>query len=110
MIVVGTLSYISMGLICLVVGMRMRRGIGRYRISRRVFVHYEELPLKERIKTSNSLLVFGVTLLACATYSKIPDLLMAAFFVMALFFFVLYTVVQRDLRTAAQAVVRSKTG
>jgi hypothetical protein len=35
---------------------------------------------------------------------------MAVFFFAALFFFVLYVVIQRDLRRAAQEIARTKAG
>jgi hypothetical protein len=109
-IVVGTLGYALLGLACITAGMRTRRGVGKYTISRKVKVSYEELPLRERIRTSNALLVLGAALLLCATFSLLPEPVMAVFFLTALFFFVLYVVIQRDLRRAAQEIARTKAG
>ncbi|MGH3240891.1 MAG: hypothetical protein ACRDNL_10940 [Spirillospora sp.] len=108
--IVGTVGYGWLGLVCIVVGMRMRRGIGRYMISRAVKVSYEELPLRERVRTSNSLIAMGTAFLACATFSVVPEFVMMIFFGVAFGFFVLYVVTQRELRRAAQEVVRSKAG
>jgi hypothetical protein len=109
-IVVGTLGYALLGLACVTGGVRTRRGIGKYAISRNVKVSYEELPLRERIRTSNALILLGAALLLCSTFSRLPEPVMAVFFFAALFFFVLYVVIQRDLRRAAQEIARTKAG
>ncbi len=109
-IVVGTLGYALLGLACIAVGMRTRRGIGKYTVSRNVKVSYEELPPRERTRTSNALLLLGLVLLLCATFSLFPEPVMAALFLTALFFFVVYIMTQRDLRRAAQEIARTKAG
>ncbi|WUH99732.1 hypothetical protein OHR68_40650 [Spirillospora sp. NBC_00431] len=109
-VVVGTVGYVWLGLVCIVVGVRTRRGIGRYMISRRVKVSYEELPLRERVRASNSLFAMGAAFLLCATFSLVPEPVMMLFFLIALLLFVFYVVTQRWLRRAAQEVARSKTG
>lgn len=110
MIVIGTLSYILMGLVCILIGMRMRKGIGKYTISRSAKVSYHKLPLRERIRTSNSLLALGAALLLAGTYSLVPGPVMTVYFLTALFFFVLYVVIQRDLRRSAQEIARTRQG
>jgi hypothetical protein len=109
-IVVGTLSYALLGIACIATGVRTRRGIGKHTISRKVKVSYEELPFRERIRTSNALFALGAALLLCATFSLLPEPVMAVLFLAALFFFVLYVVIQRDLRRAAQEIARTKAG
>jgi hypothetical protein len=109
-IVVGTLGYALLGIACITTGVRTRRGIGKYAISRKVKVSYEELPSRELTRTSNALLVLAVALLLCATFSLLPKFVVAVLFWATLFPFVLYAVIQRDLRRAAQEIARTKAG
>ncbi|TDB81140.1 hypothetical protein E1264_33160 [Actinomadura sp. KC216] len=109
-IVFGTLGYGLLGLACLTTGMRMRRGIGKYTISRKAKVDYAELPLTERIRASNALLILGTALLLCATFSIVPEPVMALTFLTTLFLFIFYLIVQRDLRRAAQEIARARAG
>ena len=110
MIVVGTLGYALLGIACIVTGVRTRRGVGKYTISRNVKVNYKELPLRERIRTSNALLALGVVLLLCSTFGFLPEIVMAVFFSAGLLFFVIYIVIQRDLRRSAQGIARARLG
>jgi hypothetical protein len=109
-IIIGTLGYALLGLACVAVAMRTRRGTGNYTISRNVKVSYGKLPLRERIRTSNALVALGAALLLCATFSLLPTPVMVVFFLTALCLFVLYVVSQRDLRRAAQEIARTEPG
>lgn len=107
-IFVGTLAYAVLGLACITAGMRARKGIGQYKVSRTAKVSYNELPRRERIRTGNALLALGAALLLCATFSLLPVPVMVAFFLAALACFVLWVVIQRDLRRAAQEIARTR--
>jgi membrane protein YqaA with SNARE-associated domain len=107
-VIVGSLAYALLGLACLTAGVKTRRGIGTYRVSRQVRVSYEELPLRERVRTGNALFAFGAALLLCAAFSLVPDPVTAALFLTALLLFVVYVVVQRGLRRAAQEIARTR--
>ncbi|MVZ99262.1 hypothetical protein F8568_002430 [Actinomadura sp. LD22] len=109
-IVVGTVAYAALGLACIAVGVRTRKGVGKYKVSRSAKVSYEELPLRERTRTGNALLVLGVALLLCSPFSLLPGPAVAVVFLVALCCFVAYLVIQVGLRRAAQAVVRAKAG
>jgi len=107
-VIVGTLAYVLLGVACLVAGVKTHRGMGAYSVSRTVKVSYEELPLRERVRTDYALLVLGAALLLCATFSLVPDPVIAVFFLTALVFFVVYVVVQTGLRRAAQEIARTR--
>ncbi|TDC61352.1 hypothetical protein E1200_28990 [Actinomadura sp. GC306] len=107
-VVVGTLAYALLGVACLATGVKTRRGTGEYSISRKVKVSYEELPPRERVRTSNALFALGTALLVCATYSLVPDPVIAVFFLTAVVLFAVYAVVQRGLRRAAQDIARTR--
>lgn len=109
-IVIGTLAYALLGLVCVAEGVRTRRGVGEYKLSRGVKVSYEKLPLRERTRTANALLVLGAALLLCSPFSLLPEPAIAALFLLALCCFIAYVVIQAGLRRAAQAVVRDRTG
>jgi Ca2+/Na+ antiporter len=105
--VFGAVGYVLLGLACLAAGVKTRRGIGNYAVSRNVKVRYKELPIEERIRTGNALLVLGVTLLLCATFGLVPEPVTVVLFLAALCLFVLFVVIQRGLRRAAQQIART---
>ncbi|MDL4818319.1 hypothetical protein [Actinomadura opuntiae] len=107
-IVFGALVYALLGLACIAVGVRTRKGMGEYKVSRRIKVRYDELPLRERMRTGNALLVLGVALLLCSPFGLLPAVAMAVLFLVALCAFVAYLVIQVNLRRAAQEIARAK--
>ncbi|MFB4308702.1 hypothetical protein [Actinomadura sp. GTD37] len=108
--IVGTAAYVLLGLACIASGVRTRRGVGNYKVSRSSKVSYGELPRRERVRTGNALLVLGVVLLLCAPFSLLPEAVVAVLFFVALCSFVAYVVIQTGLRRAAQEIARAKAG
>ena len=107
-IIVGTVAYAVLGLACIAVGVRTRKGVGDYKVSRGVKVGYEELPWRERVRTGNALLALGVALLLCTPFGLLPEVAVAVLFLVALCAFVAYVVIQIGLRRAAQEIARGK--
>lgn len=109
-IVVGTVAYALLGLACISMGVRTRRGVGEYKVSRTVKVGYANLPRRERVRTGNALLVLGAVLLLCTPFSLFPVPVIAVLFLAALVSFIVYTLIQMGLRRAAQEIARTKIG
>jgi hypothetical protein len=107
-VILGTVAYALLGFACVVSGVRARKGVGNYTVSRNVKVPYEELPQRERVRTGNALLVLGVVLLLCAPFSVLPEAAVVVLFLAALCSFISYAVIQMGLRRAAQEIVRGK--
>lgn len=108
-VIIGTVAYGLLGLACVAVGVRTRKGVGNYTVSRSVKVPYGELPQRERVRTGNALLVLGVLLLLCTPFGLLPEAAVVVFLA-ALCSFVAYAVIQTGLRRAAQEIVRGKAG
>ncbi|MEU8123208.1 hypothetical protein AB0C21_31230 [Spirillospora sp. NPDC049024] len=106
--IVGTVAYALLGLACVASGVRARKGVGNYTVSRGVKVPYGELPHRERVRTGNALLVLGVLLLLCTPFGLLPEAAVAVLFLAALSSFVAYAVIQTGLRRAAQEIARGK--
>lgn len=109
-VIIGTVAYALLGLACVAAGVRTRKGVGNYTVSRSVKVPYEELPQRERVRTGNALLVLGVLLLLCTPFGLLPEAAVVVVFLAALCSFVAYAVIQTGLRRAAQEIVRGKAG
>ncbi|MEU8345931.1 hypothetical protein AB0C74_29885 [Spirillospora sp. NPDC048832] len=106
--IIVTVAYALLGLVCVAAGVRTRNGVGSYSVSRGVKVPYAELPYRERMRTGNALLVLGALLLLCTPFTVLPEAAVAVLFLAALCSFVAYAVIQMGLRRAAQEIARQR--
>ncbi|WP_106396391.1 hypothetical protein [Actinocorallia populi] len=106
----GAAGPFFLGLMCVVLGVRLRKGLGDVQASRGARVPAARLPLPVRTRAGDANLLLGAAFLAVAACCLSPGPVLLAPIALCLLLGYPYLIRHRALRAAAEEVLRADSG